>query len=150
MEDAREPTVKALPVSSGPVFCPTFRYVDAPRAIDWLVEAFGFEKHAAYPNPDGSIAHAQLVFGAGVLMVGSADNAGPWTVRSSQELNGVATGGVYVTLERDEDVDRHCERARATGATIVQEPADADYGGRGYSVRDLEGHSWSFGSYRPR
>ena len=24
-----------------------------------------------------------------------------------------------------------------------------DYGGRGYTCRDLEGHLWSFGSYDP-
>ena len=40
---------------------PGLRYRDAPAAIEWLCRAFGFEKHAVYPNPDGSIAHAQLV-----------------------------------------------------------------------------------------
>jgi len=136
-------------ISSGPVFCPVFRYVDAPRAIDWLVEAFGFHKQAVYPNDDGTIAHAQLTFGSGVIMLGSATNDGPWTVRSPKELDGAATGGVYVVLERDEDIDVHCARARAAGAEVIREPENADYGGRGYSARDLEGYYWSFGSYRP-
>ncbi len=136
-------------VTSGPVFCPTFRYIDAPRAIEWLVNAFGFEKQAVYPNEDGTIAHAQLKFGSGIVMLGSASNGGAYDVRSPQELGGSATGGVYVVLERDEDIDRHCEHARAAGAQIIAEPEDADYGGRGYGARDLEGYYWSFGSYRP-
>lgn len=135
-------------VTSGPVFCPSFRYVDAPRAIAWLVRAFGFEKQAVYANDDGTIAHAQLTFGSGVIMLGSASNAGSWNVRSPQEA-GVATGGTYVILERDEDVDRHCAQARAAGAQIILEPESPDYGGRSYSARDLEGYYWSFGSYRP-
>ncbi|MDQ2858402.1 MAG: VOC family protein [Candidatus Eremiobacteraeota bacterium] len=138
-----------IAATSGPVFCPTFRYVDAPRAIEWLVEAFGFEKHAVYPNEDGTIAHAELKFGYGIVMLGSASNGGPYDVRSPQEVGGVATGGIYVVLERDEDIDRHCARARAAGATIIAEPEDADYGGRGYGARDLEGYYWSFGTYRP-
>ena len=32
---------------------------------------------------------------------------------------------------------------------IVREPVDQDYGGRDYSVRDLEGNLWSFGTYDP-
>jgi uncharacterized glyoxalase superfamily protein PhnB len=39
--------------------------------------------------------------------------------------------------------------AVAAGAEIVEKLADADYGGRGYSCRDPEGHVWSFGTYDP-
>lgn len=31
--------------STGGNVIPGLRYLDAPRAIDWLCEAFGFEKH---------------------------------------------------------------------------------------------------------
>lgn len=50
----------------------------------------------------------------------------------------------------DGDVDAHCARAVAAGATVVLEPKDQDYGGRDYTVRDPEGNLWSFGSYRPK
>ena len=49
---------------------PCLRYRNAPAAIDWLCAAFGFEKHAVHANPDGSIAHAQLNFGNGMIMLG--------------------------------------------------------------------------------
>jgi uncharacterized glyoxalase superfamily protein PhnB len=31
----------------------------------------------------------------------------------------------------------------------VREIEDTDYGSREYTARDLEGHVWSFGTYRP-
>lgn len=51
---------------------PCLRYRDATAAIDWLCKAFGFEEQAVHPNPDGSIAHAQITFGNGMIMLGSA------------------------------------------------------------------------------
>jgi uncharacterized glyoxalase superfamily protein PhnB len=51
---------------------PTLRYRDAPAAIDWLEKAFGFRRHLVVPDGDGGIAHAQLVFGNGMVMLGSA------------------------------------------------------------------------------
>ena len=32
---------------------------------------------------------------------------------------------------------------------MVLEIKTEDYGGRGYSCRDVEGHLWNFGSYNP-
>jgi uncharacterized glyoxalase superfamily protein PhnB len=48
-----------------------------------------------------------------------------------------------------DDVDAHCERARAAGATILSEPTVSDYGeehwaDRGYEAEDPEGHRWWF------
>ena len=55
-----------------PTIIPTMRYHEAPAAIDWLCRAFGFEKHLIVPGDKGTIAHAQLVFGSGMIMLGSA------------------------------------------------------------------------------
>jgi uncharacterized glyoxalase superfamily protein PhnB len=125
----------------------TFRYRDAPAAIEWLCKAFGFERHAVYPDPDGTIAHAQLTFGNGMIMLGSArDDEFGRTVKTPADVGGVVTGAVYVVVE---DVDAHHARAAAAGARITEPPTDRDYGGRGYGCRDLEGYVWSFGSYDP-
>ncbi len=50
---------------------PVLRYRDAPAAIEWLCQTFGFEKHLVVPNEDGSVAHAQLSFGNGMIMLAS-------------------------------------------------------------------------------
>ena len=50
---------------------PALQYQDAPAAIDFLCKAFGFEKKAVYESEGGSIAHAQLTLGNGMVMLGS-------------------------------------------------------------------------------
>jgi len=53
------------------VIIPTIPHKDAPRAIEWLCEAFGFEKHLVVPGENDTIAHAQLRFGNAMIMLGS-------------------------------------------------------------------------------
>lgn len=128
---------------------PCLRYRDAPAAIQWLCEAFGFERHAVHTNPDGSIAHAQLTFGNGMVMLGSVlAEETPWgrLIRQPDGLSGAETQSPYVIVA---DADRVYERAKAAGAEIVIDIKDEDYGGRGFSCRDPEGHLWNFGSYDP-
>ena len=47
-------------------------------------------------------------------------------------------------MVRVEDARAHCARARAAGATVLDEPADHMYGERQYSAEDLAGHRWTF------
>jgi len=128
------------PPEGSPNIFPALRYKNGPAALEWLARAFGFEKQMVVPGPEGTIAHAQLRFGPGVIMLGSSGKHGaenPWdTVKQ----------GVYVHVT---DVDAHYRRAKAAGAEVVRELQDTDYGSREYSVRDLEGHLWSFGTYYP-
>ena len=126
---------------------PTMRYNDAAAAIAWLCEAFGFEKHLVVPGEDGTIVHAQLVFGNGMVMLGSArasefDNL----QKPPSALGGAVSQSPYIIVD---DADKHYARAVAAGAEIVIEIKDEDYGGRDYSCRDPEGHVWNFGSYDP-
>ena len=48
---------------------PCLRYRDAPAAIAWLVDVFGFEKHLVVPDENGGIAHAQLSLGGGMIIM---------------------------------------------------------------------------------
>ncbi len=127
---------------------PTMRYNDAGAAIEWLCEAFGFERHLVVPGENGTIAHAQLVFGNGMIMLGSArdDDFGKLQ-KPPIALGGVVSQSSYIIVE---DADKHYARAVAAGAEIVMDIEDQDYGGRGYSCRDPEGHLWNFGTYDPR
>jgi uncharacterized glyoxalase superfamily protein PhnB len=126
---------------------PTMRYRDAPRAIDWLCNALGFERHAVYEDGEGGILHAQLVFGNGLIMISSArDDAWGQRITQPDQTDGRETQCCCLTVV---DVDAHCARARAAGAEIIDEPEDKPYGGRGYGLRDPEGHLWWVGSYDP-
>ena len=126
---------------------PSLRYDDAPAAIDWLCDAFGFERHLVVPGEEGRIAHAQLSFGNSMVMLGSAlDDEFGRLQKTPRAVGGVETQSPYVIVP---DADVHFERARAKGAEIVYDITDQDYGGRGYSCRDPEGHLWHFGTYDP-
>jgi uncharacterized glyoxalase superfamily protein PhnB len=133
-----------------PAIIPSLRYEDAPAAIDFLCDAFGFTRHAVYADPDDPklVHHAQLVRDGQMVMLSSvrdtpyADAAKMLTPRQA----GGNTQAIYVVLD---DVDRHAAQARAAGAEILMPPEDQDHGGRVYSARDPEGYAWSFGSYDP-
>ena len=126
---------------------PTMRYTDARAAIAWLCKAFGFEEQLVVAGENGRIAHAQLVFGNGMIMLGTArdDDFGKLQ-KPPNELGGVGSQSAYVVVE---DADEHYARAVAAGAEIVMKIKDEDYGGRGYACRDSEGHLWNFGTYDP-
>jgi uncharacterized glyoxalase superfamily protein PhnB len=126
---------------------PTLRYRDAGTAIDWLCHAFGFEKHLVVPGENNTVAHAQLTFGNGMIMLGSArhDEYGH-LVRPPQDAEAACTQSPYIIIA---DADVHYRRAVAAGAKIVMDIKDEDYGGRGYSCRDPEGNVWNFGTYDP-
>jgi uncharacterized glyoxalase superfamily protein PhnB len=121
-----------------PTVFPVFRYNDARSAIDWLVDAFGFEKHAEYGGPNDTVAHAELRFGPSVIGISSATPPVPGNPWSQ------ARQGVYIAVD---DVDAHYERARQAGAEIAMPLRDMDYGSREYTARDPEGLLWAFGSY---
>jgi uncharacterized glyoxalase superfamily protein PhnB len=136
-------------MKQGSPVIPCLRYRDAPAAIDWLCVAFGFERHMVVPNGDGDggIAHAQLSMGGGMIMLGSSgDSDYGRLMRTPDEDGGGGSQSVYVVVA---DVDAHHARAKAAGAEIVIDIKDEEYGGRGYTCRDPEGHVWSFGGYDP-
>jgi uncharacterized glyoxalase superfamily protein PhnB len=128
---------------------PCLRYRAAAAAIEWLCEAFLFEEYLVVPGEEsGTIAHAQLVSGNGMIMLGSADSHGGREfdpgVRPPEELGGLTSQIIYGVVE---DVDAHHDRAVARGAELVHDLEDQEYGGRGYSCVDPEGNIWSFGTY---
>ncbi len=127
---------------------PSLRYKDAHRAIEWLVAAFGFEKKAVYDGPNGTVAHAELTFGNGMLMLGSASNGGGWSkyMVTPEEIGGRQTGGRCLIVA---DAAAVYETAKAAGAEIVGALEEMPYGGKAFSCRDLEGYFWSIGEYDP-
>jgi uncharacterized glyoxalase superfamily protein PhnB len=136
-----------MPGSTSSTIIPCLRYRDAPAAIEWLCRAFGFEKHAVHAEGD-IVHHAQLVYGGGMIMLGSVANGSPWGERIAQpdDIGGRETQSPCIIVR---DCAAHYARAKAAGAVIIDELEHKDYGGAGYSCRDPEGHLWWIGSYDP-
>ena len=120
---------------------PALRYKDAAGAIRFLKEAFGLTENAVYEGPDDTIAHAQLSWGPGMVMLGSESNG-------QDDRLDLPHGPAWIYVVVD-DPDAHHDRAVAAGAEIVQPLTDEDYGSRGYTALDPEGNVWSFGTYQP-
>lgn len=123
---------------------PAFRYRDPDAAIEFLKRAFGASEHAVHRGDDGSIQHAELELEGELFMLGQYSGDG-WL--AGEPPNPLAsTLSLYVVVS---DPDTHHARAAAAGANVVRELEDMDYGSREYSVRDMEGNLWSFGTYDP-
>jgi len=122
-----------------PRVTPYLLYEDVPAALDWLWRAFGFTERLRFTGADGTVNHAEMQLGDGVIMMGDPGDS----YRNPRAL-GAVTVQIHVYVE---DVEAHFERARAAGAEIRRELADEEYGDRRYDAYDLEGHLWSFAQH---
>jgi len=117
---------------------PTLRYDDAAAAITFLNTALGLVTQSVHEAEDGTVGHAELSHGDGVVLVGT---------RAADDTFNTGRAVLYLVVE---DVDAHHDRAVAAGAEIVLGLTDQPYGSRDYAARDPEGNVWSVGTYRPR
>jgi PhnB protein len=115
---------------------PYLLYEDVAAALAWLAKAFGFRERMRLPGPDGKIAHAEMQFADGVVMMGC-----PGPAYQNPKRIGHVTQHLYVYVD---NVATHCEQARRAGAAIFEEPQDQFYGDRRYGAEDPEGHRWYF------
>ena len=125
-------------MNTKPNIFPVLRYNDAPAAIAFLVKAMGFDVKTDHRLPDGSVAHADLAFGAGGVGVSSRRTSSPESPWAH------VPHGLYIVVN---DADGFYERARAAGAEIASPIVDQPYGSREFALRDPEGHLWGFGTY---
>jgi uncharacterized glyoxalase superfamily protein PhnB len=116
-------------------------YRDAPAAIAWLCRAFGFAVRSRVDTDDGSVAHSELTFGDGLVLVYTADD----TFQTPAAVGGANTQTLTVYVD---DVDAHCATAQAAGAALFRELGDTRYSDtwvdRTYGALDPEGHRWFF------
>jgi len=141
--------MSAVPKNTRTNIIACLRYRNAPAAIEWLCNTFGFEKHLVVPGKNNNVIHAQLSFGNGMLMLGSTDRIDSEygkLITQPDNIGDAQTQTVYVVVE---DADVVHERVRTAGMDIIMAIKDEDYGGRGFTCRDLEGHVWGFGTYDP-
>lgn len=111
--------------------------IKMPTAFRWLEEAFGFEPLFVLLDAEGNLGHSEMTYGNSVVMVGNE-----WSDanKSPKSIGGKNSESIHVQLAEGEDLDAHCERARAAGAEVLMEPEMQFYGDRTYRARDPEGH----------
>ena len=135
-------------VTSTPAVVPMISYEDGIAALEWLRSAFGFRETARLTTPDGKLSHGEMEAGNGLIMLASptpeyrspkrhrevCEQARKWST-VPWIIDGVL---VYVN-----NLDRHFERAKTAGATILSAIEEGPPGRR-YRAEDLEGHRWFF------
>jgi uncharacterized glyoxalase superfamily protein PhnB len=125
---------------------PVLRYRDCNKAVDFLTTVFGFTEGAAFRDDKGNVQHAELWFGNGGIMIGPvADTPFGKVMRQPDQAGGV-TASIFCVVN---DPDAHFARSEAAGYEIILPLRDEPYGSREYSVKDPEGHAWTFGTYEP-
>ena len=123
------------------------RYRDVAAASDWLCAAFGFQKHFVASSETGVVHYAQLTFGHAMLMLAPVrDTPLAKYMKQPDEIGGAETQSCYLLVS---DADAHYARAKASGAEIILDIQDDEFGGRSYACCDPEGHIWNFGTYDP-
>lgn len=75
----------------------------------------------------------------------SADNAEYGRlIKHPHSIGGTETQAPYIIVVPDADIVH--AKARSAGWTILIEIKDEDYGGRGLTCADPEGHIWNVGT----
>jgi uncharacterized glyoxalase superfamily protein PhnB len=129
-------TNRSMPEST---VIPVLVYEDVAEAVEWLSDAFGFSERIRIGSH-----RSQLSVGDGAVIVTERRVvAGPG---SDQAVMRPPPRGVmsHAVMVRVEDVDAHYQKARRSGARIIEQPTDHPYGERQYAAEDLAGHRWSF------
>lgn len=124
---------------------PAYRFGNAEAMITWLCNSIGFVEHLVHRDTKGTVSHAELAFGSAMIMLGQArDDEFAKIVGQPEGPNGKT---IYLAVD---DADQAFARAKAAGATILQEPEDRDYGSREFICQDPEGNLWCLGTYWPK
>ena len=142
------PGARRAPFSKYPAVIPMIAYENGPAAMDWLTRAFGFRERARMLGQGGRLSHGEMQAGDGMIMLAtpSPHYHGPKRHREECEAAGRWSEVPYIidgVLVYVDDIDRHFERAKAAGATILS-PLEQSGEGKRYRAEDLEGHRWMF------
>jgi uncharacterized glyoxalase superfamily protein PhnB len=113
---------------------------DPDASLDFYQRAFGFEKKATMPGPDGRTGHAEMTFRDALIMFGPEGAYGS-PVRAPATLGIPSPVNLYVYCD---DVDALYARATQAGARGDVPPNDMFWGDRMCKLTDPDGHSWSF------
>jgi PhnB protein len=120
---------------------PYLRVKSAAQAIEFYKQAFGATEKFRLTEPSGRIGHAELNFGAAVVML--SDEYPELGLRGPQP-DGGTTSSIHLHVD---NCDAMIRRAVELGAKLTREPKDQFYGERSGTVRDPFGHDWLIGHH---
>ena len=132
--------VRAIP-EGYPQVTPYLIVDGADAAIGFYTKAFGAKERMRMDGPGGTVGHAELEVGDGLIML--ADENPDMGARRPKSVGGTpVTISLYV-----DDVDAVFEAALAAGATELRAVENQFYGDRSGQLEDPFGHHWSVATH---
>ena len=121
-----------------PSISPVLFYSNLADACAWLTRAFGFDERVAerVTLEDGSVAHAELALGDGMVTLSP-----PYEEFQVPNDDSVHHHCLYLSIA---DAQAHRDNSVANGAKLTSELRKTDYGALVYSARDFAGYHWIF------
>jgi PhnB protein len=132
-------TAKGIPANSSPSI-PRLFCKDPDAAAEFYIEALGATDLGRRTGADGRTAHILLTLSGGMFMVEAEWPAVPSRAPTTDGSSPVVIFA-YVA-----DVDAVLDRARASGARVLQEAASQFWGDRTAWIIDPAGHVWTIAS----
>ncbi len=103
---------------------------DLAKSLAWYTETLGFAVERKYER-DGKVGGYGLRAGDARIGIGQDDGAKGWDRVKGQ--------GCSLQIMTDQHVDEIAARIKATGGTLLSEPADMPWGVRSFQVLDPDG-----------
>jgi PhnB protein len=123
-------------MSHYPTITPHLAITDVAAALGFYTKAFGAQERLRLALPDGSIAHAEMRIGDGLITLGAAI---PEYQLEAPDPDRPVQVAITCCCE---DVDAVYEQALAAGASPMSPPTDQFHGDRTAAVRCPFGHKW--------
>ncbi|CAH1226892.1 hypothetical protein PAECIP111891_06022 [Paenibacillus allorhizoplanae] len=120
---------------------PHLFYENVEAASTWLHAFFSFTEYFRFLQPDGQLHGVVMYFGDAWIML---KNSRPSSTLTSPAKLGSSTQSLMVFVE---DIQSHYQHSKSSGADILEELVETEYGERHYVVLDLEGHQWIFSKH---
>ena len=111
---------------------PGFSCQNAGQVIAFIQTAFDGREVERYEGPGGTVAHAEVMIGDSVVMVGDPMPGGA-----------AMPASLSFYVDDGAAVDATYERALGAGAESVAEPDNQFYGYRSATVKDVGGNQWT-------
>lgn len=117
-------------------------YADVDAGIRFVTEVLGFEEQVLVRSDEdpAQVVHSEYRWPeGGIVQVASWQEGNEFIRRPGDQ-------GLYVVTADPHAVWARCQ---AAGVEVLRAPYEPHYdaGGMGFSIRDAEGNTWSFGSY---
>jgi PhnB protein len=114
----------------------------AARALEYYKKAFNATETMRFPGENGTVGHAEIKIGGGVVML--ADETPDAEYKSPQSLGGAGVSLMFYVS----DVDALFAQAIAAGGTVQRPVQDQFYGDRTGTLLDPFGHVWTIATHK--